>query len=433
MAETVGWTRRVIAVGAMALAAMGAAATGVMWRADAAAQAGEYAIAARWRPGVALYRREWGESLLLRAPQRALEQLRIAARLDPRDPLTQADLTTAELATGAAAAAAAAAEAQARGPGFGAAWRLANLDLARGDRAGFWRQTRRAAGRAQPGDFAPLESRALTATDYDFAALRRALPAHSAPAASTLLQQALADHNAAAARSAAAWLLGLRPAAAEREQRRLALLAWVAAAWRQWPAQAAGVEHAVAAAGLLPLGAKRARAPYLSDGNFNPLREAAITRVAPDANSGLRAIVGWRWPGAAGVRFYQVLTADPAHPSAAEFGFDGDEPDDVPLAQQWLLARPGATLTLRAWTRALGGASGGGLSVRLTTLQGAVLGEIPLPLGASWRLTQGTLRTPAASTSAAGAEAYALELHYRRPNGELPLHLDALVSGVELR
>jgi hypothetical protein len=435
MGDVSGRLQRVIGAGAIALAAMGAAATGVMWRADAAAEAGAYAVAAAWRPGVPLYHRELGESLLLRSPRQALAQLQIAARLDANDPLTQAELTTVELALGEPRrAAAVAAAAQGHAPGFGAAWRLANLDLARRDWAGFWRQTGRAARWAQAGDFPPLESRALTASGYAFGALRAVLPSESAPAASALLEAALAHGDAAAAAGAAHWLLGLRPAApADLSQRRQALLDWVTTAWQRWPAQATAAWEAVRAGGLLPFAAKRPRAPYLDDGDFNPLRQEQAERVAPDPASALRAIVGWGWPGATGVRCYQVLTADAAHPSAAELAFDGDESDGVMLAQQWLLARPGATLTVTAWRRALAGAHGDGLSLQLTTPRGAVLGDLPLPLTGAWERAQAQFALPPAAAGSGGVATYQLELHYRRPNGALPLHLDALVSGITVR
>ncbi len=435
MAEPIGWVRRVIAAGVAALAAMGAAATLVMWRADAAAQAGDYARAAAWRPGVPLYHRELAEALLLRAPRQALAQLQIAARLDPDDPLMQADLTTVDLALGRPRQAAAmAAAARRRNPGFGAAWRLANLDLAQGDLAGFWRQTRVAAARAQSGDFPPLESRALTASNFDFEALRAALPADSAPAASALLEAALARGDAGAAAGAAQWLLRLHPTvAADRSQRREALLQWLTAAWKRWPAQAPAAWQALRAGGLLPLPVKRAQPPYLEDGSFDPLRQEAAAALAPDPASALRAIVAWRWPGAPGVRFYQVLTADRAHPSAAEFAFDGDEPDEAPLAQQWLLAQPGTTLTVSAWTRSVAGGEGRGLSLRLSTRRGKLLGEVALPLAGGWQRTQATFRVPVAAGGGAAGVTCQLELHYHRPNGYLPLHLKALVTGIEVR
>src|SRR5690348_2525466 len=81
-----GRGRRWTALALLLLALAGAAWTVVVWRADAADRHGNYARAVRWRSNVALYRRHWGEALLLSSPRRAETQLLAAVRLDPYDP-----------------------------------------------------------------------------------------------------------------------------------------------------------------------------------------------------------------------------------------------------------------------------------------------------------------------------------------------------------
>ncbi|HVA64263.1 MAG TPA: hypothetical protein VNF74_11105 [Terriglobales bacterium] len=457
---------RLLGLWLLALALLALAATLVIGRADSAANAGQFAAAIRWRPGVAAYHRQWGEALLLRSPPQAEAQLLQAAKLDPDDPQTFADLTTAELALGRWPQAIALTQTeQGRAPSFADAWRLANLFLARGDLAGFWQQAGVAARRADPSYFPSIASRALSASHGDFPRLRRMLPPDSVAAASAYLQAAVQAGQLPPAQAGARWLLALPPPsdAPTRAARQAALAGLLLAAWQRWPSQALGVWNDLGQAHLLPLPAKAAHAPYLRDGSFSLGARAQLAPLAPDPADPLRAVLGWRWPSPPDVGFDPVATGDATHATAAELQFDGREGDDVDLTQQWILAEAGTPLHVAAWSRALGQPQQG-LSLRLSDLQGHLVGELPLPLASQWQAAQATFswrqlgdalsasgrplpgieaRTPsdhrerprqkvASHLAAPGVQTYQLSLHYHRPLGQLPLNGALLVSGLRL-
>ncbi|HUX68194.1 MAG TPA: hypothetical protein VMV31_11965 [Terriglobales bacterium] len=421
--------QRLLGLWGVALALAALATTLVIWRADAAAALGQFALATRWRPGVAQYHRQWGEALLLRSPRQAEAQLLLAAKLDPDDPQTLADLTTVELALGNWPQALAVTRGErGRAPSFADEWRLANLFLARGDLGGFWQQAALACRRADPSYFPSIASRALSASHGDFARLRAIFPPDSAAAASAFLQAAVQAGQLPQAQAGARWLLALPPPADRPTQaaRQAALTALLLAAWQRWPDQATWVWTELGRAQLLLLPPKAPRAPFLRDGSFAIAPAPDLARLAPDRGDPLRAVLAWRWPSPPDVRFDPVATGDPAHPTAAELQFDGRQGDDVALLQQWFLAPGGAPLQLAAWSRSLAGAAAG-LSLRLRDLQGHLLGELPLPLAPGWQSAQARFALPAA-----GVQTYQLSLHYHRPLGQLPLRRPVLVTGVRL-
>ena len=426
-----GLLTRMCALAGFMLALVGMAATLVIWRADAAAQRGDFARAVRWRPQVGLYHRELGEVTLLTSPRDAEKQLLDAQRLDPYDPLTMADLTTTELATGEwANAVSLTQKQQQREPMFDDYWRLANLFLAHRNLPGFWQEFALAAANAQAMDFGSITSRALTASGNDFTTLRRELPPRSLPAASAFLAAAVAQSNHDAAMQGAAWLQSLgRPANAEEEgERRGAVVALLEAAWRQWPQDASGIWSAAVQNGVLPPPAKTAAPPYLADGGLDPAVYQRDRALAPDPGTELASLIGWSWTSPNGVRFYEVLTGDASHPTAGELLFDGNEGDDLDLTQQWVLLPPLTALRLSAWARDLDGSSAG-LSLQVSDRSGHVLTGLPLSTEDAWKASQILWTNPAA----AAVQSFRLALHYHRPVGALPLQHHILVTQVELR
>ncbi|HVB40311.1 MAG TPA: hypothetical protein VNE83_05390 [Terriglobales bacterium] len=439
-----GRARRIAALGVGVLALAGVLWTLVVWRADAGDRHRNYAAAVFWRPDVAVYRRHWGEALLLTAPARAETQLLAALRLDPYDPLTIADLTTAELALGNWPQAVVVNQAR-RGlnPDFTVYWRLANLWLAHRDVAGYWQQFRLAAALALPRDFAPLVSRSLTATNNDFASLRRALPQDSVPAASAYLAAAAAAGNLEAVNNGAAWLAALplpatsattataatSTAAAARRQAMTDLLL---TAWRRWPGDVPRLGAWAAAMGVLPLPAKTPAPPYIRDADFNPADYAAARRLAPNPASELSAVLGWQTSSANAGEFEEVLTGDAAHPSAAEVTLDGSQPDRVTLAQQWLLVNGGAKLAVSVSGRLLDAQSPSisepGLSLQLIDQQQRTVAELPLSLELRWRRFPAVWPIPGS-----GVQALHLELAYHRPNGHVPMHNRALITALSIQ
>lgn len=407
------------------------AATCVEWRAETAARHGAFAVAAAWRPDVAANHRQWAEALLVRSPREAEQQLLIAERLDPADPQTAADLAMAELSLGqwrqAVATVARAPDASRQ---FSHWWLLANLELAHGDLDGFFRNAPRAVAAAPETALAPVISRALTASGEDFERVRQLLPEASSAAASDFLLAAVAAGNGRAALDAAHWLESLPapPDAAGRALRQHAANRYLVASWRYWPAQAANAWSDLEPAGLMPQPVKRARAPYLRDGDFAPALTTRIANRAPVADSDLRAALGWRWSNAAGTRWDAVEASAPGHVTAAEIAFDGSEPEDCDLLRQWVLAPGGARLEVRALLRNLTTRPEQGLSLRLERLDGAVVGVAPLRLAASWMLSAAPLAIPGE-----GAQVFQLVLHYQRPLGELPMQTRILITGVELQ
>lgn len=423
------WRQRWCAAGLLLLAAIGAAATVVVWRADAADQRGDFARALWWRPGVPMVQRQVAETLLFTDPAGAEAHLLRALRDNPYDASAEADLNTVELALGRwpRALAVTQAETGQQRLSFSARWRLANLYLSHADLAGFWQETALAARAAPAGAFPSLASRGLTASGYDFAALRRALPPDSVPAAAAFAQAALARGDAAACRQATAWLLGLDPEAGEAaDERRRALLALLAGAWRQRPADAGPLSARLHAAGLLPE-ARRAEAPALLDGNFDPRRETAARRWSPDPAAELSAVVGWRWPFLPGLDAQAVETGDAAHPTAAFLAFDGSEADQGLAAEQWLLARGGDRLAVTAWVRRLDAADSGGLSLRLTRFDGTPVASLPLLPGDAWQTVAAQWVAPGQ-----GVETLRLQIVYQRLLGHMPLHNHILVTGLRL-
>ncbi len=423
--------RRWLRLAPALVAVLGMAGTGVEWRAEAAARGGEFARAAAWRPDVAAYHRQWAETLLLRSPRQAEQQLLVARRLDPDDPLTTPDLTMAELSLGQwRQAVATVADTRDRSRQFSHWWLLANLYLAHQDVDAFFRNARLAASAAPEPALAPVISRALTASGGNFGRVRQMLPASSSAAAGDLLLAAVAAGNATAARGAAQWMASLPapPQAAGVALRQRAANNYLVASWRRWPQQAANAWSQLAGAGLLPAPAKAAGAPYLRDGSFEPALTARIAGRAPVADSDLRAVLGWRWSNAPGTRWNAVEAGGAGHATAAEVALDGSQPEGCDLLRQWLLASGGARIEVRALLRNLTARPEQGLSLRLERLDGTVVGEAPLRLAATWQTSAAPLAVPGA-----GVEAFQLVLHYQRPLGELPMQTRFLITGVELQ
>jgi hypothetical protein len=423
------WRQRACAAGLLLLAVAGAAATVVVWRADAADLRGDFARALWWRPRVPMYQRQVAETLLFNDPAAAEAHLLRALRDDPYDNSAAADLDTVELELGRwpRALALTQAETGRQALNFAARWRLANLYLSHADLTGFWQQAALASRFAPAGVFPSLVNRALTASGNDFTALRRALPPASVPAAAAFAQAAAERGDSAACRQAAAWLLGLEPDTAEADaERRRALLALLTNAWRQRPSDAGPLSVRLHAAGLLP-DARPADTPALLDGDFDPRREAAARLSSPDPAAELSAVVGWRWFSLPGLDAQQVETGDATHPTAAYFAFDGSQADQGLAAEQWLLARGGDRLAVTAWVRRLDPADSGGLGLRLARLDGAPVAGLPLLPGDGWQAVTAAWRVPGQ-----GMQTLRLQIVYQRPLGQMPLHNRILLTGLRL-
>lgn len=427
-----GRARRWTALALLLVALAGVAWTLVVWRADAADRHNDFARAVWWRPDVALYRRHWGEALLLVSPERAEMQLLAAVRLDPYDPLAIADLTSAELALGNWPRAVAANQParRTRPPDFYTYWRLANLFLSHGDMGGYWQQTRLAAALAPAADFASIVSRSLTASDADFTALRRALPDGSIAAASAYLAAAAQAGNLEAVNEAVAWLQAL-PAPATpglAAQRRQAMRELVLTAWRRWPQDAAHLDQAAVALDAIPAPAKGAAAPFILNPAFTPAAFVAARQAAPDPGSDISALVDWQLASTSGIQLHSVETGDAAHPTAADIGLDSFQPDDAAIAQQWFLAPGGASLTLSVTGRQLQNQPQQGMQLRVSDFDNHVIATLPLALTTVWQDFSRRVALPGS-----GVQAWRLQLHYQRPRGQMPMNNHVLLTAVGLQ
>ncbi|HEY8055392.1 MAG TPA: hypothetical protein VIE13_05725 [Terriglobales bacterium] len=421
--------QRWCAAGLLLLTAVAAVATVVVWRADAADQRGNFAAALWWRPSVALYQRHMAESLLFTNPESAQAHLLSALRSNPYDTAAMADLNTVDLALGRwpRALALTQAETDQQGLSFPARWRLANLYLAHADLPGFWQQMTIAARTAPAAAFLPMVSRALTASGFDFDALRRSLPPDSVAAAAAFAAAAVERGHPTACQTAAAWLLDLHPDQQDEQNLRAqALLNLLSSTWQRWPAGVPPLASRLVAAGIMPA-ARPAHGPGLLDPDFDPRLQPAERRLSPDVAAGLSAIVGWRWPNFPGLDAHPVATGDPAHPTAAYFGFDGSEPDQGLAAEQWLLMQGGGDLSLSAWTRDLDAVPAAGLRLRLSRPDGSPIADTPLLPGERWQPVSAQWHLPGE-----GIEALRLQIIYQRPLGQTPLHNRILVTHFRL-
>ncbi|HWG38793.1 MAG TPA: hypothetical protein VN690_13865 [Terriglobales bacterium] len=421
--------QRMAAAALLACALLGLAANAIVWRADRADRRGDFATAVRWRPSVPIYHRHWGEALLLRSPSEAETQLLLAAKLDPLDPLTVADLTAVELALGNTPRALAVNQNRPGLPSFSDHWRLANLFLARGDQPGFWREVQVAARLAPQQDFPAIVGRALTATHWDFPQLAAALPRDSNNAAISYLRAAVEHGDARAAASGADWLTRLPPDPAFAADRQAALADWLAAVWHQWPEQAGTAPALRTEAELMPGLQKSAAPPFLADANFDPAYASRLPLPAADPTSSLREVLAWRWPFAAGLRASTVHTGDLSHPTAAEFRLDGTQPDNADLAQQALIVPAGTSLRLQAWARSLAGVPARGFSLDLRAADGTPIASLPLAAGPAWQSAQVSFTLPAAP---AGLRSLRLVVHLHRPLGERAFQGAILVTGMNV-
>jgi len=447
--------RRAVGILLIAFALALAGASFVSWQADSAAEAGDWARAIAWRPDVALYHLRLGELNIATNPPLADRELTRSLQLDPYNPVTAADLATVEISLRRHPQASRLTQRMASTTSFDERWREANLRLMRHDLAGFWTETQLACAVADRDDvFASVVSRALTVSNYDFTRLYAVLPHGNDHAAEAFLDAAVeyrqlksgGENPVPAEILGFRWLQHLPPAAdayAQREREEAAekylrdlLLHSPEAVPEVWRAgRAAGLFH----------GAPLARSGELVTAGSFP--HPVPTEAFPPPVAGSRTrIFGWLRDDSGRVLVDTVVTGDSAYPTALALTFDGDENDQVKLAHQWFVARPGTSVVLSAVARSLRPQPSGGVLLILRDRYGSERGRLALAAPADWQRSQTSLvlpplpvtppRQPDGSRpdrlTPAPLEAYELCLEYQRPLGALPLHNEVAVTRVSL-
>lgn len=425
------WRRAALAL-LIAAAGMAAFTLGLInWLAASAARRADFARASFWRPDSGLYLRIRGERLLAHQPRRAITRLRRSIRWNPENPLTRVDLVTAELAAGDFPAARRIAIAAARNfpHSFRLHWLRANLSLAQGDEADFWRQFHRSCALAADSYYGPMLARALTLPHISPRQVWRQLPRGSLPAAANFLLIARHLHRQAGSRTALARVLRLSRHAGRRQRDylRSILLGLLRHDLRAQPAEALRIWNGGLAQRLFHGQPKHARGELATAPGFPP---GSLQRYAGDAADWL----GWFPLGNASTEIRHSTGV-----TGIVVDMNGLQGSHVELLRQWLLAAPGSAIAIQAESRCLPRrAACGGLNLQLRAAGKAIF-TLPLAVSQQWQTTRARLALPAAtvkkgelpSDGASGANlpraarrnlaAYRLLLLYQRPLGEVAL------------
>ncbi len=400
------------------------------WRADRYAQRAEFPQAAFWRRDNATYWRVWGEQVLGTHPQQAIPILQRSIRLNPENPLSRMDLITAELGAGEGARATRLADRAVKDfpYSFRLHWLRANLWLAGGDRAQFWREFQQSCRLAADSYYDPMLARALTIPDTPARVVWARLPARSLAAAAGYVRMVQQFQPDSELHTALARLFLLSHGLTPQRQAfvRSTLDATLQRDLKSDPAEALMIWNRGIETGLYQGERKQARGELISASGFPA---GSLQRYS--ANN-----VRWLSWFPIGDAATQLSLEEPPDGGRLVVDMNGMEGDRrVSLLRQWLFAPPEATLKVAAETRCQSRrdpAECGGFFLQLR--QGsAPLFTLPLKTGAEWQSAHAEFTLPAASAAVMPAQnprrasappavsppiaAYQLLLSYRRPFG----------------
>jgi hypothetical protein len=110
---------------------------------------------------------------------------------------------------------------------------------------------------------------------------------------------------------------------------------------------------------------------------------------------------------------------------ALQFGFTGDEPEQLPLLSQFVALTPDRVYRFSCEMRVQGTEQVDGLHVQLRTMNGHIA-DIPLTINGKWHTVTGEFRVPS------GATLYQLVIDYERPDGEVRLGNPILLESPHL-
>lgn len=398
--------------------------------------AGSYlGLAASYRPDRSEVWRLRAQFSAFTHPRQALDYARRAVAVDPLDWRNWDQLGLVEFQLNRPAAARRAlAQAVRYDSGWEAHYQLGNLAFLLGDQSEFWSQ------------------------------MRAALAVVVAWQAEPLLQEAVhvaADHPQA-------FLEALPPARADVDARAVRLLIRrgrpleAAAVWRRMQCgsyQRADCRSAVLALtnGLMQAAYRSAAAPVASDPEMEPQRPrqpapASAARLVSAAlaawNQGVQHRVlqagalqagsvsdgdfthDWVGPAFAWAKVGPVyLSPEPGIApvgNAVRIGFDGYEPENTRLFQEFVAVVPGAQYEVSYWARREGEGSQSGVKLQVLASPGEILVQVPARLDTDWRVSRGVFRAPR------GAHAVLLAFVYQRPEGQVRLANPVLLANVRL-
>ncbi len=383
---------------------------------------GKYRLAVASRPDVSFYRRELAESEITLSPRESRQQLLIALRLNPYDPIARADLATADLALARPAAAVDFSfDALRHVHDFDSHWRYANLLLLSGQVGPrFWGQVKQASVYAAPDLFPSIVTRTLTATNFDFHDLIPALPADSAAAAAAVLIAATDHEDWTVARQGVEWVLRTRNTMpSDRLRREDALQHTVQKGLAPAPGLALQTWNAAVRTGLLSGRERAVTGNLVEDGSF----QQPLPTQQPVPNLG-----GWnQLQNAALVHPVVVAAGQPA----LELTFDGTAGSSQLFLRQWVAAPAPATYCLSVQARSLGGAAQSGMELQVNDFSdGQLLQRVPIATPGDWQTTQQCGLSVAAKSGNFGA--LSLTLAYERVAGTVPLQNPVLLRDVRL-
>lgn len=416
------------------------------WRAAADAQAaqalapvstagalGYLAAALRWRPDDSLLWRQRAELASFAAPTQARAFAQRAVRLNPRDWRAWQTLGLLDYQLGDLAASRRdLREATRYDHGFLSHFTLGNLALAQGNEAEFQREMQAALA------VAPL-------TELDFA-LRQVLDhAHLAPAQLAALLPA--DRAEVVARSVDYFVLRGHLAAAMQAWRRLHCQPYQFDECRESALVLANGLAATAFASAQPTSAKPGAAPVKSP-ELPAVPQLVATAVAV-WNRAVRqsdlaqspAVVGgvsdgqfqhaWRGPAfswhSTGVLPLQTQQGIAPHGNAVWIPFNGYEPDEAVLLNEFVPVEPGTTYSISYQSRRQAVADQTGLRLVVLAAPDEPLAKLPARLGMAWALNAETFTVPA------GIHILQLAFDFVRPNGQVRMHDPVLIADVLLQ
>lgn len=311
--------------------------------------------------------------------------------------------------------------------GFDSHFTLGNLALAQGNNVEFRREMIAALAIA-PAAEAVYPLRAIVShADLGPSGLAAALPADRADVVAEGIQYFM-DHGKLAAAIAGWRRLRCKPYQFADCRRAVLALAngLVASAFASASPLRAERNTAPTADPELPLPAELVTAAV--DAWNQSVRQGILSQAMVTVGGAADGAFQHAWVGPAfSWQSTRALPLQARQPSGVTLPFDGYQPDQAVLLDEFVPVAPATTYSLSYESRRMVAGQETGLRLVVSTAPDRVLATIPARLDRAWSLDTATFTVPA------GIHVLLLAFEYARPNGQVRLHNPVLVAHLALQ